>query len=91
MTIGNLPAHAQVLIKITYVAELSIDGDELLFTLPAAVSPSTADAAMNEVSMCVFLSVCLSVFVFVCVSVSMGLCTHLFSCISAYPYYFSLL
>ena len=46
MSVGNLPPKADVLIKITYVAELPFDGELINFVLPGCVAPWTKDAAM---------------------------------------------
>jgi poly [ADP-ribose] polymerase 2/3/4 len=39
VAVGNLPASATVLIKITYVAELACEGDDVCFYLPDSVAP----------------------------------------------------
>jgi hypothetical protein len=41
-SIGNLPPGKEVLVRLTYVAELSIDGGRLRFTIPTTVSPRYA-------------------------------------------------
>ena len=46
VSVGNLPPKANVLIKITYVAELPFDGELINFVLPGCVAPWTKDAAM---------------------------------------------
>ncbi|HXB55145.1 MAG TPA: VIT domain-containing protein [Vicinamibacteria bacterium] len=43
-SIGNLPPGKEVLVRITYVAELSLEGDDLRFALPTTVSPRYAPA-----------------------------------------------
>jgi hypothetical protein len=43
-SIGNLPPGQEVLVKITYVAELAREGDDLRFFLPTTVSPRYAPA-----------------------------------------------
>lgn len=48
ISVGNLPPKSCVLIKITYVAELSIDGDEILFRIPSAVAPWKKDEAIKH-------------------------------------------
>ncbi|EGG19008.1 type A von Willebrand factor domain-containing protein [Cavenderia fasciculata] len=40
VSVGNLPANAEVLIKITYVTELSVDGLDISFVLPASIAPA---------------------------------------------------
>ncbi len=39
VSIGNLPPRANVLIKITYVTELTVEGGRLAFTLLGSVAP----------------------------------------------------
>ena len=39
VSVGNLPPKANVLIKITYVTELSTDGGNLVFSLLGSVAP----------------------------------------------------
>ncbi|XP_006832122.1 PREDICTED: poly [ADP-ribose] polymerase 4-like [Chrysochloris asiatica] len=48
VSVGNLPPKAKVLIKITYITELSIQGTAAVFCLPAAVAPWQQDKALNE-------------------------------------------
>lgn len=48
ISVGNLPPKSCVLIKITYVAELSVDGDEILFRIPSAVAPWKKDVAIKD-------------------------------------------
>ena len=48
VSVGNLPPGANVLIKITYVAELSVDGENIVFTLPGSVAPWKQEAALEE-------------------------------------------
>jgi Ca-activated chloride channel family protein len=43
-SIGNVLPGAEVLIQLTYVTELAMDGDALRFTLPTTVSPRYAPA-----------------------------------------------
>jgi len=38
IAVGNLPAHNEVTIKITYVAELDIENDDIIFRLPAKMA-----------------------------------------------------
>lgn len=45
---GNLPPKADVLIKITYVAELPLEGEQINFVLPGCVAPWTKDSAMAD-------------------------------------------
>lgn len=39
VSVGNLPTGAVVVIKITYVTELQVDGDLINFRLPGSVAP----------------------------------------------------
>uniref|UniRef100_A0A2K6G5Y5 Poly [ADP-ribose] polymerase n=1 Tax=Propithecus coquereli TaxID=379532 RepID=A0A2K6G5Y5_PROCO len=48
VSVGNLPPKAKVLIKITYITELSIQGAAAVFFTPAAVAPWQQDRALNE-------------------------------------------
>nr|XP_040137821.1 protein mono-ADP-ribosyltransferase PARP4 [Ictidomys tridecemlineatus] len=48
VSVGNLPAQAKVLIKITYITELSIQGSVAVFFMPATVAPWQQDKALNE-------------------------------------------
>ncbi len=41
-SIGNLPAGKEVLVKVTYVAELAVDNGQLQFVLPTTVAPRYA-------------------------------------------------
>lgn len=50
MSVGNLPPHASVLIKITYVAELQVEAANILFTIPGSVAPWKQEAALGEVT-----------------------------------------
>nr|XP_047129288.1 protein mono-ADP-ribosyltransferase PARP4 isoform X3 [Hydra vulgaris] len=46
VTVGNLPPNSDVLIKITYVAELSLEDDQISFSLPGCVAPWVKDQAL---------------------------------------------
>ncbi|KAM4860185.1 protein mono-ADP-ribosyltransferase PARP4 [Thomomys bottae] len=48
VSVGNLPPKAKVLIKITYITELSIQGPVAVFFMPATVAPWQQDKALNE-------------------------------------------
>ncbi|XP_052589085.1 LOW QUALITY PROTEIN: protein mono-ADP-ribosyltransferase PARP4 [Peromyscus californicus insignis] len=48
VSVGNLPPRAKVLIKITYITELSIQSPVAIFFLPATVAPWQQDKALNE-------------------------------------------
>jgi len=43
-SIGNLPPGREVLVRVSYVAELAIEGDDVRFVLPTTVSPRYAPA-----------------------------------------------
>jgi Ca-activated chloride channel homolog len=44
-SVGNLPPGREVLLKLTYVTELTVAGDSLRFSIPTTVSPRYAPAA----------------------------------------------
>lgn len=44
------PPDSSVLIKITYVTELSVEGPNIAFILPASVSPPQRDRALKDVT-----------------------------------------
>ncbi|XP_004446762.2 protein mono-ADP-ribosyltransferase PARP4 isoform X1 [Dasypus novemcinctus] len=48
VSVGNLPPKAKVLIKITYITELSLQGPLAIFFMPATVAPWQQDKALNE-------------------------------------------
>ena len=48
VSVGNLPPGANVLIKITYVAELAVEGENIVFTLPGSVAPWKQESALDE-------------------------------------------
>ena len=50
VSVGNLPPKISVVIKITYVVELAVEGDKIAFNLPGSVAPWRKDAAMSEVT-----------------------------------------
>lgn len=47
MSVGNLPPHCTAVIKITYVAELVVDGDYIRFRVPGSVAPWTQKSALD--------------------------------------------
>ena len=47
VSVGNLPPGASVLIKITYVAELSVEGENIVFSLPGSVAPWKQETALD--------------------------------------------
>ncbi|XP_036396735.1 protein mono-ADP-ribosyltransferase PARP4 [Megalops cyprinoides] len=48
ISVGNLPAGATVLIKVTYVTELVVKAGSLLFSLPGSVAPWQQSKALNQ-------------------------------------------
>nr|XP_032627679.1 protein mono-ADP-ribosyltransferase PARP4 [Chelonoidis abingdonii] len=48
VSVGNLPPKTTVLIKVTYIAELSFQDGCITFQMPAAVAPWQQDKALNE-------------------------------------------
>ena len=61
VSVGNLPPGASVLIKITYVAELMVEGENIVFSIPGSVAPWKKDAALDtttQVCVCVCVCVC---------------------------------
>ena len=47
VSVGNLPAGCTVLIKITYVSELAVDGDRISFRVPGSVAAWTRRSALD--------------------------------------------
>ncbi|CAF2450560.1 unnamed protein product [Rotaria sp. Silwood2] len=47
VSVGNLPANCEVIIKITYVAELSIESNDIIFRLPAKVASWQSKQALQ--------------------------------------------
>ncbi|XP_075805124.1 protein mono-ADP-ribosyltransferase PARP4 isoform X3 [Microtus pennsylvanicus] len=48
VSVGNLPPRAKVLIKITYITELTFESPVAVFFMPATVAPWQQDKALNE-------------------------------------------
>ncbi|XP_009475160.1 PREDICTED: poly [ADP-ribose] polymerase 4 [Nipponia nippon] len=48
ISVGNLPPNSTVVIKITYITELSFQHGCITFHMPASVSPWQQDKALNE-------------------------------------------
>jgi len=46
VSVGNLPPHCTAVIKITYVAELVVDGDRISFRVPGSVAPWTRKSVL---------------------------------------------
>ena len=47
VAVGNLPAHNEVIIKITYVAELAIENGDIIFRFPAKMTSWQSRQAME--------------------------------------------
>jgi poly [ADP-ribose] polymerase len=50
VSVGNLPPRCDALIKITYVTELEVDGDNIVFRLPASVSAQQQKSATAQIT-----------------------------------------
>lgn len=50
VSVGNLPALARVLIKITYVAELALEGELINLFIPGSVAPWRRDSALENIT-----------------------------------------
>ncbi|KAI0229496.1 Protein mono-ADP-ribosyltransferase PARP4 [Lamellibrachia satsuma] len=50
VSVGNIPPKASVLIKITYVAELQVDGEKICFSVPSNVAPWSKQKAFDDVT-----------------------------------------
>ncbi|CAF4077169.1 unnamed protein product [Rotaria sp. Silwood2] len=48
VAVGNLPAHNEVIIKITYVAELEIENDDIIFRLPVKMASWQSKKAIES-------------------------------------------
>ena len=48
MSVGNIPPGATVLIKITYVAELPVEDENIVFSLPGSLAPWSCDQALKD-------------------------------------------
>ena len=48
VSVGNLPPGASVLIKITYVSELTVEGENIVFSLPGNVAPWQRESALEQ-------------------------------------------
>ncbi|XP_060575380.1 protein mono-ADP-ribosyltransferase PARP4-like, partial [Ruditapes philippinarum] len=48
VSVGNLPPKCDVLIKITYISELQVQGEAIAFTIPASVAPWLRDGALSQ-------------------------------------------
>lgn len=50
VSVGNIPPGAHVVIKITYVAELAVEGGDVVFTLPGSVAAASRERALDTVT-----------------------------------------
>jgi len=50
VSVGNLPPKTTAIIKITYITELSVEGDEIIFTLPNSIAPTKKSQATKVIS-----------------------------------------
>ncbi|XP_053376593.1 uncharacterized protein LOC123533425 [Mercenaria mercenaria] len=48
VSVGNLPPKSDVLIKITYISELQVQGEAITFNIPASVAPWLRDGALSQ-------------------------------------------
>jgi hypothetical protein len=48
VSVGNIPPGATVLIKITYVAELPVEDENIVFNLPGSLAPWSCDQALKD-------------------------------------------
>jgi hypothetical protein len=48
VSVGNIPPGATVLIKITYVAELPVEYENIVFSLPGSLAPWSCDQALKD-------------------------------------------
>ena len=50
VSVGNVPPQCSVLIKVTYVAELAVDSDRIVFRLPSHIAPWKQRSALDDVT-----------------------------------------
>ena len=48
VSVGNIPPGATVLIKITYVAELPVEDENIVFNLLGSLAPWSCDQALKD-------------------------------------------
>nr|XP_061799774.1 protein mono-ADP-ribosyltransferase PARP4 [Nerophis lumbriciformis] len=60
ISVGNLPAGASVLIKVTFVSELIIKDGSIFFSLPGSVAPWQESAALNQTTQVTVQKVCVT-------------------------------
>jgi hypothetical protein len=49
VSVGNILPGATVLIKITYVAELPVEDENIVFSLPGSLAPWSCDQALKVI------------------------------------------
>ncbi|XP_077392492.1 protein mono-ADP-ribosyltransferase PARP4 [Festucalex cinctus] len=60
ISVGNLPAGASVLIKVTFVSELIVKDGSVFFALPGSVAPWQERAALNQTTQVTVDKVCVT-------------------------------
>ncbi|XP_031548614.1 protein mono-ADP-ribosyltransferase PARP4-like isoform X2 [Actinia tenebrosa] len=50
VSVGNLPPNASVLIKITHIVELAVEGENVSFSLPGSVAPWKRSQALDSIT-----------------------------------------
>ncbi|XP_049583917.1 protein mono-ADP-ribosyltransferase PARP4 isoform X2 [Syngnathus scovelli] len=60
ISVGNLPAGASVLIKVTFVSELIMKDGSVFFSLPGSVAPWQESAALNQTTQVTVDKVCVT-------------------------------
>ncbi|XP_054871211.1 protein mono-ADP-ribosyltransferase PARP4 isoform X1 [Amphiprion ocellaris] len=60
ISVGNLPPGATVLIKVTFVSELIVRDEAVLFSLPGSVAPWQESAALNQTTQVTVEKVCVT-------------------------------
>jgi hypothetical protein len=48
VSVGNIPPGATVLIKITYVAELPVEDENIVFNLPGSLAPWSRHQTLKD-------------------------------------------
>lgn len=60
VSVGNLPANCEVIIKITYVAELPIENNDIIFRFPAKIASWQSKQALESKDQSILPSIDLS-------------------------------
>ncbi|XP_034142721.1 protein mono-ADP-ribosyltransferase PARP4 isoform X3 [Esox lucius] len=60
ISVGNLPAGATVLIKVTYITELVVTDGTISFSLPGSVAPWQQSSALNQRTQVTLEKVCVT-------------------------------